>query len=123
MKRAALLTLLAMLASGPAAAAKNDNFTIFFPADQNCAKFANDHATGETRAWREGNTERYRYPPGAALEIGWIMGYITAANEHAEGAENFFLDHWVDNITWIADWCRAHPANDLLDAVQALNAR
>ena len=120
MKRIILVALVTVLVSGPAWGVKNNSYSSYFPGSEKCTKFLSDYARAETTATRDGNAVNYSYPAAAALEIGWILGFISGTNREKEGRENFFLYGWVENIGWIASWCRDNPSKDLLDAVEAL---
>ena len=62
---------------------------------------------------------KVRYPAEFGRVIGWVSGYMTAANHYLPNKINNFA-HILDEIAWVASWCRDNSSKTIVDAMEAL---
>jgi len=70
--------------------------------------------------WTQEHTVRSRRQP---VQDSWILGYVNAAASMLELPEVEDVSapfHNADLITWIDDYCSAHPDDPLIRAADAL---
>jgi hypothetical protein len=80
-----------------------------------CSEILSDYATSKLES-RGGNTT---YNKHFGDIIGWIAGYMTRVNYSIPGKENYFHD-LIDEVAWVASWCRDNSSSDLTAAMKAL---
>ena len=105
-----------ILVGNPALSEVSGKFTSYFPAYQKCTSYTRDYAKADTKETSTGFT----YPTAAALELGWMMGYITGVNEWNTGKTDFFNMKFSEVAAWVALWCRDNQSGDLWEAQSAL---
>jgi len=65
--------------------------------------------------------DRQAHGVGYVIEQGWVGGYISAYNRLMPDTVNILGGTDLDSVMlWLANYCNAHPLEDLADAMVAL---
>jgi len=80
-----------------------------------CSTFLSDYAMAELSQ----RGSKITYSNHFGDNIGWIAGYMTRVNFSVRGKENYFRD-LLEEVAWVASWCRDNPSLDLSDAMRAI---
>ena len=115
--RKLILALTLVLCWPGYATAKDKDGKYMSRATTSCGQYVDDYD----------KDRRERSAPGKvtqsfAVQAGWLTGYLTAYNrwldngivDIAEGVDNDSMEQWI------ANWCRAHPLEDMGKATEML---
>jgi hypothetical protein len=80
-----------------------------------CNEYLRDYATASITD----TGSRLEYSTSFGNDIGWIAGYMSHVNSSIRGKSNYFND-LINEVVWIASWCRDNSSFDLDDAMRAL---
>ena len=104
-----------MVLSGPAWG--KDALGIYTPIlDLSCSRVLREYAVANLGG--AGTTE-VTYNTKFGDVLGWIAGYMTRVNFDTRGKKDYFHD-LVDEVAWVASWCRDNTSYSLPDAMEAL---